>query len=221
MMTVDAALQTRRSVRGYRPDPVPDAVIDEVFALAQLAPSNCNAQPWVPHLVSGARLRWIGQRMVFAAEAGAPMQPDFPVLDRYPGIYRDRQVDAARQLYGAMGIGRDDHEGRVNAFRRNLNAFGAPHAVFLFLPASLGLREAVDVGIYAQTLMLLLAARGIASCPQGALSFFPQVVRRELGLDDSLRLLMGIAFGYEDADVPANAARVGRADAAQVLTRHR
>lgn len=220
-MRLEEALRERRSVRGYRPDPVPDPVIDEIFALAQLAPSNCNAQPWLPHLVSGARLRWIAQRMVFAAESGTPMAPDFPVIDRYPGVYRDRQIDAARQLYSAMGIARDDIAGRANAFRRNLNAFGAPHAVFLFMPDGFGLREAMDVGIYAQTLMLLMATRGIASCPQGALSFFPDIVRRELGLEPELRLLMGIAFGYEDTDIPANAARVGRAPVAEVLVKHR
>lgn len=210
-MNVDDAIRARRSVRGYLADPVPGAILREVMALAQLAPSNCNIQPWIPHVVSGASLRDLGRRMMDASLAGIPPDPDYEANRKFTGTHRDRQWDAAIQLYGAMGIAREDRPARNAAYLRNLDSFGAPHAVFVFFPAEFGEREIVDLGIYAQTLMLALTARGIASCAQGALSLYPSIIREHLGLGPEHRLLYGIAFGFEDSEHPANQARVGRA----------
>ena len=211
MMSVDEAILARRSVRGYLPQEVAPETLREVMALAQAAPSNCNIQPWVVHVVSGAVLRTLGRKMVAAAEAGIAPDPDVVADRKFTGVYRERQWDAAIQLYGAMGIERHDRPSRNAAYLRNLDSFGAPHAVFIFMPAEFGEREAVDLGIYAQTLMLALTARGIASCAQGALSLYPSIIRAELGIEGDYRLPLGISFGYEDPTVDANAARVGRA----------
>ena len=210
-MTVDEAIRARRSVRGFLPREAPEALIREAFALAQWAPSNCNAQPWSTHVVFGPALAELKRELVAAAEAATPMNPDFPAEYAFTGVYRERQIDAARQLYAAMGVARGDSEGRKRAYLRNFAAFDAPHVAFVFMDAAFGVREAADVGMYAQTLILALAARGLATCPQGALSFFPDIVRNRLGVAANEKLLFGIAFGYEDASVPANAARVGRA----------
>ena len=45
-MSLVDAVRSRRSVRGYLPDPVPAALLQQIFELAQWAPSNCNVQPW-------------------------------------------------------------------------------------------------------------------------------------------------------------------------------
>jgi nitroreductase len=220
-MTVDDAIRARRSVRGFLPDEVPDALLREVFALAQRTPSNCNVQPWMPHVVSGAALRRLRDDLVAAGQARRPHHADWPADGRFEGIHRARQVDAAVQLYGAMGVARDDLAGRHAAYVRNHAFFGAPHAVFVFMPHPFDTREAADIGMYAQTLMLALTARGIASCAQGALGLYPDIVRRHLGLPPSLRLLFGISFGYEDPGAPANAARVGRAPLEEAVVFHR
>jgi len=221
VMDLDQAIRIRRSVRGFLPREIPEPVLREVFDLAQWAPSNCNVQPWIPHLVSGASSHALGQKMVAAALAGQAPDPDFRTDRGFHGIYRERQYDAARQLYGAMGVARDDRPGRDAAYRRNLEFFGAPHAVFLFMPRDFDIREAVDLGIYSQTLMLAMTTRGIGSCAQGALSLYPGIIRDHLGLDDNHRLLLGISFGYEDPSVPANAARVGRAPLSEALVEHK
>ncbi|MFV0384937.1 nitroreductase [Paracoccus sp. (in: a-proteobacteria)] len=210
-MNLDEAIHKRRSVRGYLPGPVPDATIHEIFALAQAAPSNCNIQPWMSHVVSGAALRELGAAMVAASEQGIAPDPDFRADRRFEGVHRERQIDAAVQLYGAMGIDRHDRPGRDRAYRRNLEFFGAPHAVFIFMPGSFQEREAVDLGIYTQTLLLTMTSRGVASCAQGALSLYPTIIRDHLGVSADNRLLLGISFGYEDVSVDANRARVGRA----------
>ena len=220
-MTLDEAIRSRRSVRAFLPAEVPEATLHEAFELAQWAPSNCNVQPWLPHVVSGAALKRHGQAMFDAGAADQPMQPDWPADSKYHGIYRDRQYDAAARLYGAMGVERRDFAGRRAAYLRNLVCFDAPHAVFIFMQQPFDTRESTDLGLYAQTLMLALTSRGIASCAQGALGLYPPIVRAQLGLADDHRLLFGIAFGYEDISAPANTARTLRAPLSEAVQFHR
>lgn len=220
-LSVDEAIRHRRSVRGFLPQEIPQTTLDEVFTLAQWAPSNCNVQLWVPHVVSGPVLQRLRQALVQAAENDQPIVPDWPADGKYHGIYRERQFDAAARLYGAMGVERKDLLGRKAAYVRNQAFFDAPHAVFLFMQQPFDAREATDLGIYAQTLMLAMTARGIASCAQGALALYPPIVRTHLGVAEDHRLMFGISFGYEDTRVAANAARVGRAPLEQAVVFHR
>lgn len=209
-MTLDDAIRTRRSVRGFLQREVPYALLREVFALAQWAPSNCNVQPWLPHVVSGAALARLRDALVSAGAQDQPIEPDWPADGVYQGAYRERQVGAARALYGAMGVARHDVQARRAAYLRNHAFFGAPHAMFVFMQRPFDAREAADIGMYAQTLMLALTSRGVASCAQGALGLYPTIVREQLKLPADHRLLFGISFGYEDAAHPANAARTDR-----------
>lgn len=203
-------LENRHSVRGFLPRAVDADTLRQVFGIASRAPSNCNTQPWQAAVVSGAccdRLR----AKISKAMASGVMQMDFPYDGKYQGVYRERQYDSAQVLYNAMGIAREDKAGRGAAFMRNFRFFDAPHVAFVFLPAPFGLREAADVGMYAQSLMLAMNAAGIACCPQTSLSFHCDIVREELDLPAQYKLLFGISFGYEDADHPANKARPQRA----------
>ncbi len=209
-MSLAEALRQRRSVRGYRPDPVPQAVLDEVFGLAQLAPSNCNIQPWKVFVASGAMRDELRSRMVEHVTRGDPVQPDFEHLPNFEGVYRKRQVDCAVELYNNMGIARDDREGRARASLRNFELFDAPHVAFIGMERQFGVTVALDVGMYIQTLMLVMTSFGIGSCAQGSMRYYPQDVRDLFGEPDSTAILCGISFGYEDESVAANRTRVGR-----------
>lgn len=206
----DAAVTARRSVRAFRPEPVPRALLEHVFGLAGGAPSNCNTQPWLSVVASGAACERMRVRLTADFAAGR-VSMDFPYEGRYEGVFKDRQYDAAARLYAAMGIAREDKPARNAAFMRNFRFFDAPHVAFLFLPEWGGLREAADLGMYAQTLMLALSAHGLASCPQTALSFAADAVREELGVEPRWKLVFGISLGYEDTADLANACRVPRA----------
>jgi nitroreductase len=221
LLSVDAAIRLRRSVRAFLPDELPDPLLREVFELAQLAPSNCNAQPWMPHVVSGPALKRLREALLGAGMRDESIRPDWPLEGKYTDVYRDRQIDAARQLYGAMGVDRRDLAARRSAFLRNYTFFDAPHVLFIFMPAPFDTREAADVGMYAQTLMLALTARGIASCAQAALALHPDIVRAELGIAANQRLLFGVSFGREDPSAKANSARVGRAAIDAAVQFHR
>lgn len=210
-LSIADAIRQRRSVRGYQPDPVPADVLRQVFELAQLAPSNCNTQPWQVMVVSGDTLGQLKAAWQVAARDPQQFRPDFPYSGRYDGVYKTRQHDAAACLYQAMGIERSDAGGRAASALRNFACFDAPHVALIYLPAGFGVREAGDCGIYAQTLMLALTAFGMSSCPQAALSFYPHAVRSVLEVPEGWQLLLGISFGYEADDVRANRCRVGRA----------
>lgn len=201
----------RRSVRAYLDQAVPQALLDSVFSLAQQAPSNCNTQPWLAYVASGNACESLREKFPQSLKQGR-FSMDFPYAGQYEGVFKERQYDAAAQLYNALGIERSDKERRNEAFLDNFRFFGAPHVVFLFLPEDFGIREAADLGMYAQTLMLSMTAHGLASCPQTALSFDADLVRNELGIDADKKLLFGISFGYEDTQGDANQCRVGRAN---------
>ena len=203
-------IASRRSVRGYLPKPADKETLHSIFNTAQTAPSSCNTQPWKVGVVSGEARDRVQKKLETAVMTG-DFQMDFEFDGTYQGIYKERQHDAAAQLYNAMGIERGEKDKRNAAFMRNFAFFDAPHVAFMFLPEEFGIREAADLGMYAQNLMLSIQAHGLTSCPMTALSFNAPAVREELGLDDSHKLMFGIVFGYEDTNHCANNARIGRA----------
>lgn len=210
-MSVSEVLQQRFSIRAFNGTSVPQKILDEIFALARHAPSNCNVQPCQAYVVSGANKDQLKAELVAAVSSGKPPNPDFDWNVGYQGVHRERQFGSANALYGAMGIDRKDKERRQLAMLRNWQFFGAPHAVFFTMEKYLKMTGAVDVGVYAQTLAMLMAERGISSCMQGALGMFPDPARKMFDLPDEVGILFGMSFGYADSDAPANKARTDRA----------
>lgn len=213
-------VNNRRSVRAFLPEPVSEATLHSVFEVAQRAPSNCNTQPWEVAVASGHAIERL-RKLIPEAFAAGQWTMDFPYDGKYEGVYKERQHGAAAELYGAMGIGREDKALRQAQFMKNFEFFEAPHVAFVFLPAPFGIREAADLGMYAQNLMLSMTAHGLASCPQTALSFMADLVRRELGVGEHNKLLFGISFGYEDTNNPANKCWTDRAAVTEAVSFHR
>jgi nitroreductase len=210
----------RQSIRAFLPEAVPESVIERVFQSALRAPSNCNTQPWFVHVVTGATLERLRARLPDSFEAGR-LSLDFPYEGRYEGVYRERQFESGRVLYDALGIERQDKAKRHEAFLDNFRFFGAPAVAFFTLPTGFGLREACDLGMFAQTVMLGLTAEGLGSCPQTALAFLSDDIRAELVLPASEKIMFGLSFGYPDHSASANQARTSRADLGEVLRRYR
>ena len=215
----DQIVRSRRSIRGFLPEAVSAATLEQIFATAAFAPSNCNTQPWQSHVVSGA-VRDRLSRIFMDTIGQGKHSLDYPYDAKYDGEYRKRQLDVAFLLYQALGVKRDDKAGKRRAFLRNLDFFDAPHVVFVFMPDWCGIREACDVGMYAQNLMLAMRAHGIASCPQTILGYDADSVRRELDIDSTMKLLFGISFGYEDPDLPENQIVPQRAELSQLVQFH-
>lgn len=204
-------MSQRRSIRGFRPDPIPDGLLNEILTTARLAPSNCNTQPWHLAVVSGDARDRLAKALVAEILSGKPPSPAFMPGDaKLDGVYRTRQFECAARYYGVMGIERHEKDKRDALMLKNWEFFGAPHAGFLSMPKSMGPVNAVDVGIYLQTLMLLFVEHGLASCPQGALAFYPDPVI-ELGcIPEGNGILCGISFGYEAQGERINETRMDR-----------
>ena len=209
MSDFDQVVRERRSVRGFTSELVPQAVLDDVFALAQRAPSNCNVQPWRVFVASGERCRNLSAAMTARADVGDFGAPE-DLMDTFAGEHRRLQIACAGEMYGHMGVKRDDMVARLAAGRRNFELFGAPHVAIVCMLKAYGLGVALDVGMYVQTLMLALSSRGIGSCAQASLRQYPALIREQLCIDDDLRIMCGVSFGYEDVNVAANRTRQPR-----------
>lgn len=217
-MNLTELLNSRFSVRGYKPDPVDSNVLKEVFTTAQRAASNCNVQPWQTYVVSGAKKDELKKRLVATVMQQQTPKPDFNWKVAYQDIHRERQFGAANALYSASNIEREDKMKRNMAMLRNWAFFDAPHVAFFTMDTYLDIMGAVDVGIYAQTLSLLLKERGIDSCFQGALGQFPQPLHEFLELPQGRGVLFGMSFGYIDEAVDANQCRTDRAALEDAVT---
>lgn len=208
----------RRSMRDFKSDAVPRELIESVFGTAQRAPSNCNTQPWFVHVVTGETLEQLRQELPAKFAAGE-IALDFPYDGQYEGVYKERQYASAAALYDSLGISRDQKAERNAWFMRNFSFFDAPAVAFFTLPTGFGLREACDLGMFAQTVMLGLTAHGLGSCPQTALAFLANVIRPALSLGDHEQLMFGMSFGYP-TDTAVNEVTTERASLGDVVTFH-
>jgi|TARA_R110001583_G_scaffold31310_4_gene107174 nitroreductase len=217
-MNVSDAISARRSIRGFKPDPVAPELLEKIFTTASLAPSNCNTQPWHIVVVSG-QARIDLQTAIFAEmSAGKAPSPAFPPGDQgLTGDYKDRQYQCAFGYYGTMGIERHEKDKRFALMMKNWEFFGAPHVAFISMPTSMGPVNAIDVGIYLQTLMLVLVEHGLASCPQGALAFYPDEVKKIANIPEGNGIICGLSFGYEEVGAQINKVIMDRAPLADTV----
>jgi len=212
-------VESRRSMRDFTSEPVSEDVIEAVFGAAQRAPSNCNTQPWFVHVVTGETLERLRAELPAKFAAGE-IALDFPYDGQYEGVYKERQYASAAALYDSLGIAREQKAERNAWFMRNFSFFDAPAVAFFTLPTGFGLREACDLGMYAQTVMLGLTAHGLGSCPQTSLAFLANVLRPALSLGDNEQLMFGMSFGYP-SESAVNEVRTDRAPLEEVVTFHR
>lgn len=210
-MNVTEALQSRYSVRAYRPESIPEETIREVFDVARLAPSNSNTQPWHVSIVSGDARQRLEAAICELADAGVAPNRDFPpAKDAIRGVYKERRRACGWSYYGTMGVTREDTEGRIAIARKNFEFFGAPHVAFFSMPIEMDRSSAVDMGIFLQSVMLVMAERGIGCIPQGALGNYPDPVREIADIPEGNGILFGLSFGYEAKGELINTVRMPR-----------
>lgn len=204
-MNVSEAVQTRRSIRAFLPDPIPLELLREVLETAARAPSGGNLQPWRIHLLAGDAMQRFRERMKQRQELGGFDPIEYAIYP--PNLhepYRSQRFRVGEALYATLGIERADKEGRLRQFARNYDFFGAPVGLFCFVDRRMGPPQWSDLGMYLQTLMLLLCERGVASCAQEAWSVFGATVGEFVAAPAEQMLFCGMAIGYADADAPIN-----------------
>ncbi|MBV8972366.1 MAG: nitroreductase [Sphingomonadaceae bacterium] len=219
-MQVSEAVASRRSVRGFLPDPVDPATIRRVLECAARAPSGGNLQPWHVDVVAGeplAELKAIMATRTAEAPGGEPAEYDiYPKeLDPKHKAYR---FEVGEDLYGALGIPREEKLKRLMWFARNFQFFGAPLALFTSIDRRMGPPQWSDLGMFLQTVMLLLREEGLDSCAQECWAVYPATIGAFLNLPPTRMLFCGMAIGVADPDEPANTVRTKRAALADFAT---
>jgi nitroreductase len=207
-MDVSEAVARRISIRAFRPDPVPGALVAEILGRAAQAPSGGNLQPWRVYGLAGAPLA------EFKALAQANPFGEPPEYEVYPPNlwepFRTRRFQNGEDLYATIGIPREDKPARLRQLAKNAEFFGAPVGLFFCLDRKLGPPQWADLGMFMQNVMLLAVERGLDTCPQEFWARYPKTVAGFLGLPDDHMLFAGMALGYRDDAHPINSLKASR-----------
>ncbi|MUL66606.1 oxidoreductase [Mycobacterium sp. CBMA 234] len=205
MYDLEQAITDRHSTRLFlRDKPVPTELVTESLELGVRAPSNSNVQPWHVVFASGPARDRLAKALLAQADTASPIVPPLPES------FAHQRRELGALLYGTMGVPRDDKEARRIAVLRNWEFFGAPLTGIVCMHRDLDHVDALGVGMFLQTFLLALTARGLGSCVQVSVAGYPDVLREQLDISDDYRILCGVAIGYEDPDFAANSLNVPR-----------
>ena len=219
-MDFETLVHERRSIRGYKLDPVPREVIRNIIEIAKGAPSSMNTQPWFFHVITGEPLERIRQGNTERMLAGAGVQREIPMRGGYEGIHRQRQIEVAVQLFEAMGIERDDKEGRQDWVMRGFRQFDAPVSIVMTYDKSLEPATISHFDLGAVTYGLVLAAwtRGLGTVINGQGIMQSAVVREHAKIPDWQTIMTCIAMGYPNDDFAANEVKSRRTPNDDIVT---
>ncbi|MDC0887359.1 nitroreductase [Altererythrobacter sp.] len=213
-MTYDEVVRGRRSIRGYLDKPVPRDLIAEILALAMRSPTSMNTQPWHFHVITGEPLDRIRKGNTERILAGEPDSREFRRGDPFAGVHRDRQVEVAVQLFGAMGIERDNKEKRQDWVLRGFRQFDAPVCVIVTYDRELSGSDdtAFDCGAATTALVNAAWSRGLGCVINSQGIMQSPVVREHAGIPEDQIIMKAVALGWPDPDFPANAVYTNRKD---------
>ncbi len=202
-MNVTDAVMTRRSIRAFTDQPVDLETLRRVLDKARWAPSGCNFQPWEATIVTGEPLRKLQEQML-GSETQKPIEYSFSEPENSPE-HKARLQSLGAKMYGTLQIAREDTKARGDFSRQNIVSFGAPVLLLNYIRRSFGAPQWSDVGMWLQTIMLLLREEGLDSCPQEWMSFYAKELKDQIGVsDEDYILFTGLAIGYRDLDEPVN-----------------
>ncbi|RZL91523.1 MAG: nitroreductase [Variovorax sp.] len=223
-MHIQDAVVSRHSIRAFLPTPVDIETVRSVLTTAARAPSGGNLQPWHIDVLAGDALEGLKQRMRARLAEGYDAGAEPAEYDVYPpslrSPWRDRRFQVGEAMYARLGIPREDRAARLRWFARNYEFFGAPLALFCTVDRSMGPPQWSDLGMYLQTVMLLLRGEGLDSCPQECWARYPVTVRDVLKLPPERMLFCGMAIGHRDPEHSVNALVSDRAPTEEWLRFH-
>lgn len=208
--------RSRRSIRGFLPEPVPQALLEGLLETAREAPSGANLQPGRFWALQGEVRTRLSDALCEAVRQQVPPREEYGYFPQpMPMQLRKRQVAAAQALYRSLGVARGDAAARQVQFERNYRFFDAPVALVVTLDREFGSGGFMDLGMCLHGLLMAAHAQGLGACAIGALASYPEIVRRELGLPDSEVVVCGVALGWADPLAPDNQTQTEREPLAQ------
>ena len=213
-MKVSEALEARMSVRAFTEKPVSVEILTEVFEAASRAPSGGNVQPWKIVILCGEKLDSFKALMRKRLSGEPHSEGEAPEYYVYPSKikepYRTARFEVGEEMYGLLGIPREDKAKRLEWFANNYQFFGAPAAAFCFVDRVMGPPQWSDLGMYLQSAMLLFQEKGIDTCAQEVWSTHPKTVGEFCEMPEELMLFCGMSIGYRDEEHPVNQLRTKR-----------
>lgn len=198
------AIASRRSIRAFKPDAIAEPTLRQLLQAANQSPSYTNTQPWEVALVTGASRDALSEILLGLASSGTPARSDVPSPAQWPQALAQRASEHNARRFRVLGIGRDDTQAREALRLKNYRFFDAPCVVFLFMERELGPWSTLDMGLFAQNLILSAHALGLGACLQGALTHYPDAVRDFLGLPQTKKLVLGVSLGYPEPEAEIN-----------------
>ena len=219
-MDFETLVRERRSIRGYKPDPVPKQLIEEIIDIAKGAPSSMNTQPWHLHVITGEPLNRIRAGNTEPNLAGIKPSREILTHGDYQGVHRKRQVDIAIQLFEAMGIERHDAERRQDWVLRGFRQFDAPVSVVVTFDKDLepGAVGHFDVGAVVYGLVLAAWSKGLGTVINGQGIMQSPVVREHAKIPEDQIIMTCVAMGFPDHDFPANDVKSVRRPTDEIAT---
>lgn len=211
-MDIIEAINQRKSIRGFKPDPVSKDVLAKILESACRAPSAMNTQPWEFAVITGDVLNRLSSAIVEKLNKWEPMQPEHQVVSwSNDSIYRERQIELAKGLFKLMDIPREDQQKRAEWLERGFRFFDAPVGILLLTDKSLSdSGPLLDIGAAMQNICLAALHFGLGTCIEDQSLLYPEVLREIAEIPDNKRIIMAIAIGYPDWDFPANDLSTGR-----------
>jgi nitroreductase len=204
-MHIDDVLRARKSVRAFRPDPVPLALVREILELASRAPSGTNIQPWKVHVVAGETRKRLEAEVLAHRETNpADTSAEFPRTSKRKEPYTSRMRKLGKDMYSLIGIPKGDQAANWAQWGRNYKFFDAPVGLIFTIDKDLDAMSFLDIGMFIQSLMLVAKARGLDTCAQGAWNNYWTATRRVLNVPDDEYIVCGVSLGYEDKTSPVN-----------------
>lgn len=217
-MEIIEALKNRKSIRGYKPDPVPREVLLKVIDAARWAPSWGNTQLWEVVAVGGNTVKQLTAAFVEAVRNKVPPNPDIPMPDTFPEAAKNRYMTVAKELFGLLGIARDDKAGRQAHMLNMTGAFGAPNIIYLTFNGEANVAYAMlDTGLIIQSICLAAFALELGTCIEAQLALYPDIIRKYVDIPPTQKIVVGIALGYPDLKARINEYRSSREPAENLV----
>ncbi|MDM0032500.1 nitroreductase [Variovorax sp. J22P271] len=206
---VASVVRSRRAVRAFKQKPLERKLLEEILSDAATAPSGANIQPWRVYVVTGAAKEELAAALVAASRSGTtPAPAHFP--EPLPEVFRARLQDFGARYYASLGIERSDAAARTRQSERNFSFFGAPVGLLFSVDRRLKPHSWIDLGLFAQNLMISAKARGIDTCPQVSFAPFHDVIASHVGMAPEEVTAFGMSMGYGDPDAPVNQTAMSR-----------
>jgi len=204
-MEVIKAILSRRSIRGFKPDPVPREVLAELLETCRWAPSSRNTQSWELVILGGKVMEEVRARLTEKVKAEAEINPDIPSID-LPEPYLQRAIEVRDHLDTHQfppGTEKLD-EKRAEYLIKGGRFHDAPNGILLCVERALCPKAIFDAGIMAQTISLAAPAYGLGTCIMARPVYWPDMLRELLGIPESKLIVFGIAIGYPDPEAVVN-----------------